>query len=384
MGPGLFSVSDCQGMEDQRFIIPSPTGQTFQPVDEPPVELARSRRVQGKLFEKHILNLGPLIHPKTGDVINVDKAFVSAMQQNFAKGVCDIVQVPLANDANEHVEGPAANLGEVVGIKERGGKVYAMLDARQDADKFGKTYLGASAFLSTNYTDSATGKKAGPTLLHVAVTNRPYVTGLDDYKEVLAASADNPGEVVVLTPPEETEVPQTKDELLAELKDKHGIDVAALTAAAEQPAGPDMTALTAGVVEALQASGVQLSTATAEDGTVQLSDVTNAVLELAGTTKAQGAEIASLKRERAEAEVEGYIGTGRLLPKARNVAIEMALSNRDGLDAIVAPADKPYVALAVQKGLNGPDGEQRQETDIDAEVARLTAEHKDFFDAPKQ
>jgi hypothetical protein len=367
-------------MEDQRFIIPSPTGQTFQPVDEPPVELARSRRVTGKLFEKHILNLGPLIHPKTGEVINVDKSFVSAMQQNFAKGVCDIVQVPLANDQNEHVEGPAANLGEVVGIKERAGKVYAMIDAREGAEKFGKTYLGASAFLSTNYTDSSTGKKAGPTLLHVAVTNRPYVTGLEDYKEVLAASADNPGEVVVLTPPEETEVPQTKDELLAELKDKHGIDIAALTAAAEQAGtGPDMTALTAGVVEALQASGVHLSAA-GDDGTVQLSDVTSAVLELAGTTKAQAADIAYLKRERAEGEVDGLINCGRLLPKARTVAIEMALSNRDGLDAIVAPADKPYVALGAQKGLDGPDGAQRQETDIDAEVARLTAEHKDFFD----
>jgi hypothetical protein len=367
-------------MDEQRFIIPAPTDQTFQPVDTPPLELARSRQVQGRLFEKHILNLGPLIHPKTGDVINVDKPFVAAMQQNFAKGVCDIVQVPLANDANEHVEGPAANLGEVMGIKERGGKVYALIDARQDPDKFGKTYLGASAFLSTNYTDSATGKKAGPTLLHVAVTNRPYVTGLEDYKEVLAASADNSGEVVVLTPPEETEVPLTKEELLAKLKDDHGIDVEALQMAANASNGPDMAALTAGVVEALQTSGVQLSSVTpGADGTVEMSTVTDAVLELAGTVRNQAADIAGLRRERAEAEVNGYIDAGRLLPKSRTVAVEMALTNRDQLEAIVAPADRPYVALAAQKGVDGPDGAQRQETDIDAEVARLTAEHAEMF-----
>src|ERR1700742_4725272 len=142
-------------LDDLRCIVPAPGGDTFAPVADVPVALARSRRVQGKLFEKHILNMGTLLHPKTGQKIHIDDAFVATMQDNFTKGYCDIVQVPLANDDNKHVETPAANLGEVVGIKERDGKVYALIDARQDADKFGKTYLGASAYLSTNYTDSA-------------------------------------------------------------------------------------------------------------------------------------------------------------------------------------------------------------------------------------
>jgi hypothetical protein len=365
-------------MGDARFIIPSPADQTFQPVDEVPVELARTRQVQGRLFEKHILNKGPLIHPKTGDIINVDDAFVHAMQENFANGVCDIVQVPLANDQNQHVETAAANLGEVMGIRERGNKVYALIDARQDAEKFGKTYLGASAFLSTDYTNSATGKKSGPTLLHVAVTNRPYVTGLDDYKEVIAASDDNPGEVVVLTEPEETAVPLTKEELLAKLRDEHGIDVAALTAAADQP--PDTAALTSALAEALKATGaVQLSAPGDGQDQVSLSDVTAAVVELAQTNTALTADVAGLKRERAEAEVDALIGVGRLLPKARTTAIEMALSNRAGLEAIVAPAETPYVALARQKGVDAPDGEVKHEQNIDEELARLTAEHGQYF-----
>jgi phage I-like protein len=270
----------------------------------------------------------------------------------------------------------------VMGIRSGDGKVYALLDARQDADKFGKTYLEASAYLSTNYTDSATGKKVGPTLLHVAVTNRPYVTGLEDYKEVLAASADNPGEVVVLTPapPEET-VPLTRDELLAQLKEQHGIDVAALqiaaTAAPLAPPAADTAALTASVVQALQDAGmVGLS---ADPGQVTLSDITGAVVELAGDNKSLRASVDELKLSAATTEVDGYISAGRLLPKTREVAIEMALANRDGLDAILAPADRPYVALAVQKGVTGPDGEQKQEQDIDAELARLTAEHSQFF-----
>jgi hypothetical protein len=57
----------------------------------------------------------------------------------------------------------------------------------------------------------------------------------------------------------------------------------------------------------------------------------------------------------------------------------MALSNRDGLDAILAPVNAPYVKLSHQDGVSGPDGEQRHEEDIDAEVARLSAEHSQFF-----
>lgn len=291
--------------------------------------------------------------------------------------MCDIVQLPLANDSNEHVEGPAANLGEVVGIRSRDSKVYALVDARQDADKFGKTYLGASAFLSTNYTDSATGKKAGPTLLHVAVTNRPYVTNLDGYREVIAASADNTGEVVVLTPPEETEVPPTKDELLKQLKDGHGIDVEALQAAAAQPPAPDTAALSAAVVEALKGAGVKLSAG--EDGELKLTDVSAAVVELAADNKGLRDSVDELKLAAATAEIDGYIGTGRLLPKARKTAVRLALTARDELEAILAPEDAPYVKLARQEGVPANDGEQRQEADIDGEIARLTADHGQFF-----
>jgi Mu-like prophage I protein len=373
--------------DDLRYIIPAPSGSTtFEPVTDIPVALSRTRRVQGRLFEKHILNMGDLLHPKTGQKIRVDDAFVATMQDNFTKGYCDIVQVPLANDDNKHVETPVANLGEVMGIRQRGGKVYALLDARQDADKFGKTYLGASAYLSTNYTDSATGNKVGPTLLHVAVTNRPYVTGLEDYKEVLAAAADSPGEVVVLTAAPEETVPLTREELLAALKTEYGIDVAALQmAATAAPLAPgtavispsDMAGLTAAVTQAFKDSGaLQLS---AEPGTVSLPDVTAAVVELAADNKGLRKSVDDLRRQAAEAEVDGYVGAGRLLPKTRDAAVEMALSRRDDLDAILAPEDRPYVRLSHQEGATGPDGEQRQEQDIDAEVARLAAQHSEFF-----
>ena len=78
-------------------------------------------------------------------------------------------------------------------IQREGDKVYTLLDIRDPAaaEKMGKTLLGASAFLHMDYTDTRTNKKVGPTLLHTCVTNRPYVTDLDDYEEVVAATADD-------------------------------------------------------------------------------------------------------------------------------------------------------------------------------------------------
>jgi hypothetical protein len=205
------------------------------------------------------------------------------------------------------------------------------------------------------------------------------VNNLEDFKEVLAATADNTGEVVVLTPPKETEVPPTKDELIAQLKDGHGIDVEALVAAAAAPPpAPDTAALAAAVTEALKASGVQLS-ATGDEGELKLTDVSAAVVELAADNKGLRETVGTLQQQRAEDEVDRYIEAGRLLPKTRTTAVQLALTNREALETILAPADKPYVALTQQQGVAGNDGEQRQEADIEGELARLTADHSQFF-----
>lgn len=349
------------------LIIPSPAGDNYAELSAVPVALARSRKVQGRLFRKHILNMGPLIHPKTGAKIDVNEPFVAAMQNNFKAGVCDIVQVPLANAKNEHTEAPVDNLGEVVGIEREGSKVYALIDARKDAENFGKTYLGASAFLSTDYTDTRTGQKAGPTLLHVAVTNRPYVTGLDDYQEVVAATADGVTEEAVVLTPEEGAMP-TKEEMLAALRDEHGIDVEALQRQATQ-AG-DVSQLTSAIAGALSGNaGLQLSA----DSGITGEDLVGAISELATLSRSQGEEIGRLQRREAETEVDGYVSTGRLLPKSRNRAVEMVLSgDRDGLADFLAPEKEPYVKLSAQSGVTG-DTDEGHVKDVDTEVSRIAA-----------
>lgn len=380
---------------DGLTIIPAPSGSGDY------VELARTRQAQGRVFRKHILNLGTLIHPKTGQRLKLDDAWYGRLKDNFDRGVCDIVQVPLADAQNQHSEDPRANIGEVIDIEREGSKVYSVIDVRDAdaADKLGKTLLGASAFLSLDYTDTRTGQKVGPALLHHCVTNRPYVVGLEDYAEVLAASnaageepvvmvltaeeppaplADNTIDALLL-PDEESEVPLSRDELIEQLKAEHGIDVEALQAQASSQ--PDLSQFTAALTEALRPSGdVGL---TGGDGeTVSLTDVIGAVAELAQTNVELSGKVTKLERGAAEHEVDGYIGDGRLLPKSRRKAIELVLSgDREGLEDFLAPANAPYVKLNHSEGAAPPQGEQRQVEDIDTEIMRLTAapEHAHLF-----
>lgn len=377
------------------------------------VRLARVR--QGRLLEKHILSFGDLHHPVTGTKIKIDKQFADTLVENFNKGVCDIVQVPLANDKNEHVENPGANLGEVLGLRvdEQAGKIYAQVDARQDADKFGKTYLGASAFMHLNYKDTKTNQRVGPTLLHVAVTNRPYVTGLDPYEEIVAASAVDDGgaeyscepallQMSAVSDLEEAAVPRTLEEILAELKADHNLDVTAVQAqlqSAESAKAEAETALSAAQSElettksalaakpsvdelvdkvraALAGSGaeVSLSSSDVDEETLvaAVAELAQQNVKLSASAEQTAERIAALEKRNVEIEIDSLVEQGRILPAKRDVYLNLALSNRETFDALVP--DEPIVKLGNEEGV-APKAEEhaKQELDVDAELARLTA-----------
>jgi hypothetical protein len=364
-------------MGDELVIVPS-DGDGY-------VSLAKTRT--GRLFRKHLLNKGPLRHPKTGQIIDVDDDFISRLKANFDNGVCDIVQVPLADANNAHSEDPERNIGEVVDIEYTGDKVYAVLDIRDPthADKLGKTYLGASAMLSLDYTNTKTGEKVGPTLLHSCVTNRPYVTGLDEYEEIVAATTDRSAEATVLLsdntvviekPSEETEMPEQETEtvaepsledLLATLKTKHNIDVSALQA--QQTESTRQTELSQTIVDALTKAGI-VKLSNTDDDKVGTDTVINAVQELATNNVTLTSRLNTLEKRDAEHAVDGLITEGRILPAQREVMVDMKLSHPDMFDKVV-PAT-PLVTLSNEVGVNPPKA-QKHEVDVDAEIARLSA-----------
>ncbi len=376
-------------MPDDLFIVPSHhngAGDGF-------VSLARHR--SGRLFRKHLLNFGPLMHPKTGATITVDDKFVNTMKANFDNRVCDIVQVPLANGQNEHTEDPERNIGEVVDIEVKDSKVYAVLDVRDEkhADKLGKTYLGASAMLSLDYTDTKTNQKVGPTLLHACVTNRPYVTGLEDYQEIVAATSDSSQGTVLLTTdtvvaepsstpteeqtPEATDMPEkdeatqetTKpslEELLNTLKTDHDIDVTGLQAKAA--AGDQATALTNALTKALGDAG--LVKLTNDEADVSTETIVGAVAEVAGKVVSLTNQVETLQRRDAEHAVEALIEAGRVLPAQKEGFVTLKLSNPTMFDSLI-PAE-PIVKLSNEKGVTPPKDDKHVK-DVDAEIIRLSA-----------
>ncbi len=370
-------------MGDELVIVPS-DGDGY-------VSLARTK--QGRLFRKHLLNKGPLRHPVSGALIDIDDDFIGRLKKNFDDGVCDIVQVPLANAKNEHSEEPDRNIGEVVDIEVTGDKVYAVMDIRDPdhAARLGKTYLGASAMLSLDYTNTKTGQKVGPTLLHSCVTNRPYVTGLDEYEEIVAATTDRSDEAAVLLsdkkhvekPKEKTEMPEQEtktvaepslEELLLTLKDKHNIDVAALQAdvtglKAKADETDNQAKLSRTIVDALTNAGIVKLTKNDKD-TLSTDTVAAAVKDLATNNVTLTNRLATLEKADAEHAVDGLISEGRVLPAQREAMVEMKLSYPDMFDKVV-PA-QPIVKLTNELGVNEPKAKQH-EVDVEAEIARLTA-----------
>lgn len=346
-------------MADQLFVVPSPREDGY-------VELARTQ--SGRLYRKQILKDGQtFVHPADRQTkIKVTPNLQQKLVENFRKGYCDTVQFPVTDSANRHDESVLMNLGEVIDVEYTPGKgTYAIIDARKHAEDVGKTILGASAFFSLDYEDTSTGQRVGPTLLHVAATNRPYLTQLEPYEEIVAASNVGHDSDVVMLSDEydgpDDELDETNydpsaadtsgdgpgdmeddemdfDAIVAELRDKHGIDLPALQASAEE--------LTAAQQ---QLEGIQLS---ATDGTMITSvDLAEAVVELSNTVKAQESIVSSLRtdnermvRERAEAEVDGLISDGKILPKQRATYIELSLTDRPKFEALVP--DSPIVALS--------------------------------------
>ncbi len=351
------------------------------------VELARTKT--GRLFKKHILNKGTLLHPTTKAKITIDDTFVETLKTNFANNVCDIVQVPVADEKNQHTEDPNRNIGEVIGIESTEDKVYALIDVRNAdaADKLGKTLLGASAMMHLDYEDTKTGKKMGPTLLHACVTNRPYVTGLDSYEEIVAATSDRSHGAVLLTPdvievpapieeteqmPSETGVtetqPQSLEDLLTVLKTQHNIDVTALQAKAAE--GESAAQLSQTLTAALSNAGVIKLSNDNQDQGVSTDEVVKAVAELAGNNVTLTNRVQSLEKRDAEHAVDALVEAGRVMPKQRDAFIELKLSNPTMFDALVP--SEPIVKLNNETGV-APAEDEKHKANIDAEIARLAA-----------
>lgn len=346
-------------------IVPPEKGDGF-------VELSRSQT--GRVFRKQILHYGDLHYPGAGTV-KVDEAFADKLIANFTNRVADIVQVPLAGANNEHTEDPTRNIGEVIAVRKGDKGIYVDMDIRKGADDIGKTLLGSSAMLHLNYTDTKSGQKVGPTLLHNCITNRPFVTNLEDFEEVLQMSAPgvditNQDQIVVLTAAPQTKEKEmaTLDELFASLKSDHGIDVPALQAkAADADAA---VALSNKIQEELVGTGLlKLSAGQEADADTLIGAVAEAGSQIVALTGKVDSLIEVAAKKDATAAVEKLVLTGYILPKDKDAMLELRLSNAELFDKLVP--EKPVIKLSSEDGFE-PTDDSHKET-VETEIARLTA-----------
>lgn len=351
-----------------------------------------SRTPTGKLYRKRILKFGEFPHPADpSQKLLIDAELANKLVENFDNGVCDIVQIPVADDKNRHVEDPLRNLGEVIEVDVQltadpvrapdGPGVYANMDFRKEPDAPGKTLLGTSAMIHMDYPDTRTGKSAGPTLLHTLMTNRPYLTDLGDFREVVAASADtyDQDEIVVFGAQEE--IMPTLEELQEALKNDHNIDVVALSSHVEELEAeitrrdeedaqtPDPNAIVTQLSRVLTTAG---ATVPNHDGDVTIEDVGEAIVELSNEFASRDTKIAELEAQRAEdrkqaasIEVDSLVKDGRILPKQRDKMVELSMSDRDTFEALLP--EKPVVQLSEQ----GVTTFDTRSEEMAAEVARL-------------
>ena len=311
------------------------------------VECSRRHvKTTGTLFKKQIFRWGPFAHPSNPDIkINVDEAFYKALKRNFDNGVCPIVQVPLVDDQNRHTEAPEKNIGEVVDLASDDEGVYAYIDVRRHADDVGEVILGASAKMSLDYVDNRTNTHVGPTLLHVAATNRPYLVNLSDFeKSVSLSNADTSENTVLLTNVElsanrtnsEEETSMTKEEMILALSAEYDIDVVAGQKALTQVEG-----------------FVALSDVIGGDVDVNPASLSSAIVELTNSVSARDTEILELKEtlqtvqlSNAETEVDGLIAKARIRPAVREEMIELSVNNRKLFEAFLVPEEDASVELS--------------------------------------
>lgn len=325
-------------------------------------------KVRGRLFKKEILPWGEFSHPRNPKFkVNVDQDFYRQLKQNFDNKVCPIVQVPMVDDQNRHVESPERNIGQVVDLGSDSHGIYAYIDVRKNADDVGQTLLGASAKMSLNHLDRTTNQYVGPALYHVAVTNRPYLTNLSDFEEVAMSDDTEEEAELLVNGVSETqsiskeEIPMvTKDEAITALSE-YGIDVNAGQAALQELQGfVDLSNV------------IEVDAVTPEAVSSAIVDLSNSINERDQQIETLTTQLNEVNLSKAQAEVEKYIEEGRILPAMKDDMVDLSLTDRDRFERFLLPEDFARVEMSEQGVTTSEDTHQNDPEDAaKAEGARL-------------
>ncbi len=146
-----------------------------------------TQEMVGTVFYKQIAKFGKWINPLFPiEFMELDKEWAQTIVDNFESGVIEHVPVPL-----DHTDQTEANTGEVLKLEIKEDGLYAYLDIRRPNvvdDIVNGLIFDVSISFDWDYIDTADGKHWGPTLLHVALVNNPYLKGMPEFEEAQVGS----------------------------------------------------------------------------------------------------------------------------------------------------------------------------------------------------
>lgn len=146
--------------------------------DEVSVELDDKNR-----FKKTILKLGKWYHwAADGGVLNVTKEMVDNITKNFKNKTLENVSVPLT-----HTNDPSKNTGEVVELIKTEDGLDAICEIKDESivKKIKDGIIKSiSASIDPNYMVKTDKKFVGPTLLHAALVQEPFIKGMGGFVEL--------------------------------------------------------------------------------------------------------------------------------------------------------------------------------------------------------
>jgi hypothetical protein len=138
------------------------------------------------LFKKQLIRFGEWIDPLyPEDVMRIDAVFLAQLVKNFKAGVPGRIPVPLT-----HTDNPEYNTGELTDLTIEGDGsniedgLYGTLDIRRAStadDIRNDLIFDVSISFTDNYQDNENGALYGPTLLHVALVNNPYIKKMSPF-----------------------------------------------------------------------------------------------------------------------------------------------------------------------------------------------------------
>lgn len=145
---------------------------------------AEDQSMAGTMFYKQIAKFGKWVNPLYPiEFMELDREWAQTIVDNFNAGIIDRVPVPL-----DHTDATEANTGEVVKLEIKDDGLYAYLDIRRPnvvEDINNGLIFDVSISFDWDYIDTADGKHHGPTLLHVALVNNPYLKGMPAFQEAV-------------------------------------------------------------------------------------------------------------------------------------------------------------------------------------------------------